>query len=156
MESWNAERYREAGLNCDFVQDNISLSRRGILRGLHFQFPESQSKLVYVLQGEVFDVVVDLRRSSPAFGCWHGITLSADNKRQFFIPAGFAHGFVVTSEAALFAYKCTAFYSAQNELTLAWDDPELGIQWPVKNPQLSAKDERGLRLREIPADRLFP
>ena len=156
MESWNAERYREAGLNCDFVQDNISLSRRGILRGLHFQFPESQSKLVYVLQGEVFDVVVDLRRSSPAFGCWHGITLSADNKRQFFIPAGFAHGFVVTGEAALFAYKCTAFYSAQNELTLAWDDPELGIQWPVKNPQLSAKDERGLRLREIPADRLFP
>ena len=156
MESWNQRRYSEVGLNSNFVQDNVSFSRRGILRGLHFQNPEAQGKLVSVLQGEVFDVAVDLRKSSPAFGRWHGLTLSAENKRQFFIPPGLAHGFVVTSETALFTYKCTAFYSAQNELTLAWNDPEVGIQWPVKHPQLSEKDARGLRLCDLPANRLFP
>lgn len=156
MESWNQKRYSEVGLNSDFVQDNVSFSRRGILRGLHFQNPEGQGKLLSVLQGEVFDVAVDLRKSSPTFGRWHGLTISAENKRQFFIPPGFAHGFVVTSETALFAYKCTAFYSAQNELTLAWDDPEVGIRWPVKDPQLSEKDACGLRLCDLPANRLFP
>ena len=119
MEIWNRERYREVGLDWNFVQDNVSLSRRGTLRGLHFQNPAAQGKLVFVLQGEVFDVAVDIRRSSPTFGRWHGLNLSAENKRQFFIPPGFAHGFAVLSETALFAYKCTEFYTPQNELTLA-------------------------------------
>lgn len=156
LETWNRQRYHAAGLEFDFVQDNVSLSRRGILRGLHFQNPYSQGKLVHVLQGEVFDVAVDLRRSSPTFGRWHGLTLSGENKRQFFIPPGFAHGFLVLSETAMFAYKCTEFYAPQNELTLAWNDPAIGIQWPLDNPQLSEKDARGQRLHDLPADRLFP
>jgi dTDP-4-dehydrorhamnose 3,5-epimerase len=155
MEIWNRERYREAGLDWNFVQDNVSLSRRGTLRGLHFQNPAAQGKLVFVLQGEVFDVAVDIRRSSPMFGRWHGLHLSGENKRQFFIPPGFAHGFAVLSETALFAYKCTELYTSQNELTLAWNDPDIGIQWPLDNPQLSEKDERGLRLKDLPKDRLF-
>jgi len=155
MESWNRQRYREAGIEFDFVQDNISLSRQGILRGLHFQNPNGQGKLVYVLQGEVFDVAVDIRRGSPTFGRWHGLTLSAENKRQFFIPPGFAHGFAVLSETALFAYKCTELYTPQNEITLAWNDPEIGIQWPLEQPLLSEKDLRGLLLRDIPRERLF-
>ena len=155
METWNCQRYRDAGLAGDFVQDNVSLSRRGILRGLHFQNPGGQGKLVYVLHGEVFDVAVDVRRSSPTFGRWHGLTLSAENKRQFFIPPGFAHGFAVLSETALFAYKCTELYAPQNEVTLAWNDPDIGIQWPLESPQLSEKDTRGLRLRDIPKDRIF-
>lgn len=155
METWNRQRYQDAGLKWDFVQDNVSLSRRGILRGLHFQNPGGQGKLVHVLQGEVFDVAVDLRKSSPTFGRWHGLRLSAENKTQFFIPPGFAHGFVVLSETALFAYKCTALYSPQTELTLAWNDPEVGIQWPLESPQLSEKDSRGLRLKDITKDRLF-
>lgn len=155
METWNRQRYQEAGLDCDFVQDNVSLSRRGILRGLHFQNPKGQGKLVYVLQGEVFDVAVDIRRSSPTFGHWHGLSLSAENNRQFYIPPGFAHGFAVLSETALFAYKCTELYAPQNEMTLAWNDAEVGIKWPLESPRLSEKDARGLRLRDIPADRLF-
>ena len=155
METWNGQRYRAAGLNWNFVQDNVSFSRQGTLRGLHFQNPAPQGKLVFVLQGEVFDVAVDLRRSSPTFGRWHGERLSAENKRQFFIPAGFAHGFAVLSETALFVYKCTELYSPQHELTIAWNDPDLGIQWPLANPQLSEKDTRGLRLKDLPPDRLF-
>lgn len=155
METWNRQRYVAAGLDWDFVQDNVSLSRRGILRGLHFQNPGGQGKLVYVLQGEVYDVAVDLRKSSPTFGRSYGLTLSAENKRQFFVPPGFAHGFAVVSETALFVYKCTSLYAPQNELTLAWNDPDLGIQWPLEAPQLSEKDARGLRLRDIPRDRLF-
>ena len=155
MEIWNRERYREAGLDWNFVQDNVSLSRRGALRGLHFQNPAPQGKLVFVLQGEVFDVAVDIRRSSPTFGRWHGLNLSAENKKQFFVPPGFAHGFAVLSETALFAYKCTEFYTPQHELTLAWNDPDIGIQWPLDNPQLSEKDTRGPRLKDLPKDRLF-
>jgi dTDP-4-dehydrorhamnose 3,5-epimerase len=155
METWNRQRYAAAGLDWDFVQDNVSLSRRGILRGLHFQNPGGQGKLVYVLQGEVYDVAVDLRKSSPTFGRSYGLTLSAENKRQFFVPPGFAHGFAVLSETALFVYKCTSLYAPQNELTLAWNDPELGINWPLEAPVLSEKDARGLRLRDIPRDRLF-
>jgi dTDP-4-dehydrorhamnose 3,5-epimerase len=155
METWNRQRYREAGLDWNFVQDNVSLSRQGILRGLHFQNPAAQGKLVFVLQGEVFDVAVDIRRSSPTFGRWHGLHLSGENKRQFFIPPGFAHGFAVLSETVLFAYKCTELYTPQNELTLAWNDPDIGIQWPLDNPQLSEKDARGLRLKDLPKDRLF-
>jgi dTDP-4-dehydrorhamnose 3,5-epimerase len=111
---------------------------------------------VYVLQGEVFDVAVDIRRSSPTFGRWHGLVLSAENKRQFYVPPGFAHGFVVMSETALFAYKCTTLYAPQNEMTIAWDDPEIGVPWPVAKPLLSEKDTRGLRLRDVPAEKLFP
>ena len=155
-ESWNERRYREAGIAAAFVQDNLSFSRRGALRGLHFQNPTPQAKLVTVLQGEVFDVAVDIRRGSPTFGRWHGVNLSADNKRQFFVPVGFAHGFAVLSETALFAYKCTDFYSPRLEGTVAWDDPDIGIRWPVTNPVLSDKDQRGMRLKDVPPGKLFP
>jgi dTDP-4-dehydrorhamnose 3,5-epimerase len=155
LETWNQRRYREAGLDAHFVQDNISVSRRGILRGLHFQNPNSQGKLVSVLEGEVFDVAVDLRRNSPTFGRWHATTLTGETKRQFFIPAGFAHGFLVMSELAMFHYKCTDFYSPKDELTLRWDDPDVGIEWPMKEPLLSEKDTKGLRLRDLPRERLF-
>ena len=156
METWNLRRYREAGIPLDFVQDNISFSRRGALRGLHFQNPGAQGKLLHVLQGEVFDVAVDIRRSSPTFGKWHGLVLSAENKRQFYIPPGFAHGFAVLSETALFQYKCTDFYNPACEVTLRWNDPEVGIQWPVDAPLLSEKDRKGFGLRELPTDKLFP
>jgi len=155
MELWNDERYRAAGIEGRFVQDNISFSRRGILRGLHFQNPNGQGKLLQVLQGEVFDVAVDLRRGSLTFGRWHGLPLSSDNKRQFFIPPGFAHGFQVLSETALFHYKCTALYSPKDELALAWNDPDVGVQWPIKDPSLSEKDSRAPRLKDLPTDRLF-
>lgn len=156
METWNLQRYRDAGITAEFVQDNISLSRRGTLRGLHFQNPNAQGKLLQVLLGEVFDVAVDLRRSSPTFGRWHGLILSEENRRQFFIPPGFAHGFAVLSDSALFQYKCTDFYSPKDELTLRWDDPEIGIRWPVADPLLSEKDRKGVPLRDFPADKLFP
>ena len=155
LEIFNQTRYREAGLRADFVQDNLSFSGRGTLRGLHFQSPNSQGKLLQVLQGEVFDVAVDIRRSSPTFGQWHALVLSGQNKQQFYIPHGFAHGFVVLSEAALFHYKCTKFYSPKDELSLRWDDPDIGIEWPVKAPVVSEKDGKGLRLRDIPPERLF-
>ena len=155
LEIFNQTRYREAGLRADFVQDNLSFSGRGTLRGLHFQNPNSQRKLLQVLQGEVFDVAVDIRRSSPTFGRWHALVLSGHNKQQFYIPHGFAHGFVVLSEAALFHYKCTKFYSPKDELSIRWDDPDIGIEWPVKAPVVSEKDGKGLRLRDIPPERLF-
>lgn len=155
MESWNQNRYEAAGLTARFVQDNFSFSHRGALRGLHFQNPSPQGKLVSVLEGEVFDVAVDLRRKSSTFGKAETIHLSGENKRQFFVPPGFAHGFLVLSDAALFHYKCTAFYSPKDEMTLLWNDPELAIDWPLNNPTLSEKDAKGLRLRELPADRLF-
>lgn len=154
LETWSSARYQSIGINQTFVQDNLSFSQRGILRGLHFQHPNEQGKLVYVLQGVVFDVVVDIRRGSPSFGCWIGMELSFENKRQIYIPPGFAHGFCVTSATALFAYKCTDVYSPIAERTVAWDDPDLGIRWPVETPQLSAKDLRGMRLRDMPAEGL--
>jgi dTDP-4-dehydrorhamnose 3,5-epimerase len=156
LESWNERRYRESGITAAFVQDNLSFSRRGTLRGLHFQNPTAQAKLVSVLQGEVFDVAVDVRRSSPTFGRWHGVNLSAENKRQFFIPPGFAHGFAVLSETALFFYKCTEFYTPQHEATIAWNDPDIGVRWPVEDPVLSDKDQRGLRLKDVSPEKLFP
>jgi len=155
LETWNQRRYSEAGLKTGFVQDNISFSRRGALRGLHCQNPLPQAKLVSVLRGAVFDVAVDLRRSSRTFGKWHGLELSAENKRQFFIPAGFSHGFLVLSDNAMFHYKCSDFYSPKDELTIRWDDPDIGIAWPVKEPTLSEKDAKGLRLRDVPSERLF-
>ena len=156
LETWNRRRYREAGIDGDFVQDNISFSKKGTLRGLHFQNPNAQAKLMQVLQGEVFDVAVDIRRSSPTFGRWHGVVLSAENKRQFYIPAGFAHGFAVLSDTALFHYKCTEFYWPKDEMAIRWDDPDIGIDWPIKSPLISERDAKGVRLKESPPERLFP
>lgn len=155
LETWNQRRYQECGLKMSFVQDNLSFSRRGTLRGLHFQNPTPQGKLITVLQGEVFDVAVDIRRSSPTFGRWHALTLSAENKRQFFIPPGFAHGFVVVSEAALFHYKCTDYYAPKDEVTIRWDDPDLAIPWPIQGPILSERDARAPLFREVSRERLF-
>lgn len=154
METWNEARYRESGLPYEFVQDNLSFSQNGVLRGLHYQNPDQQGKLVYVLQGEVFDVAVDIRAGSPHFGQWTATTLSAGNKRQFYVPEGFAHGFIVTSDAALFAYKCTAPYNAQAEASIRWNDPEIGIQWPTDTPTLSDKDRNAPLLSEMPEERL--
>jgi dTDP-4-dehydrorhamnose 3,5-epimerase len=155
-ESFHAERYAEAGIAGPFVQDNLSLSRRGILRGLHFQNPQSQGKLVSVLQGEVYDVAVDLRRSSPTFGQGYGLALSEANRLQFYIPPGFAHGFQVVSETALFFYKCSAFYAPSCEVSLRWNDPALAIPWPLPDPILSAKDAQAPLLSQLPPDKLFP
>ena len=156
LETWNQQRYRDAGISQEFVQDNLSFSRRGTLRGLHFQNPNAQAKLVSVLEGEIYDVAVDLRRHSPTFGRWHGLRLSGDTKRQFYISAGFAHGFQVLSPTALFHYKCSAPYSPQDELAIRWDDPKLGISWPLPSPILSPRDAQAPLLREIPKSRLFP
>ena len=154
METWRADRYEEAGLPACFVQDNLSFSQRGVLRGLHFQNPDQQGKLVYVLQGEAYDVAVDIRVGSPTFGEWTAITLSSENKRQFYVPEGFAHGFLVTSSTALFAYKCTARYNAQAEASVLWNDPQIGIEWPVERPVLSEKDRAAPPLAQMPAERL--
>ncbi len=149
METWNKEKYEKAGLPYQFVQDNLSFSTKGVLRGLHFQNPNPQGKLVYALQGEVFDVAVDIRAGSPTFGQWEGVILSNENKKQFYVPEGFAHGFCVLSETALFAYKCTDKYNPQAETGIMWNDPDIGIQWPIVEPVLSAKDKENVRLRDI-------
>ena len=155
METWNLRKYQDAGIAVPFVQDNISVSRRGALRGLHFQNPNPQGKLVSVLQGEVLDLVVDIRLRSSTFGKWEAVQLSSENKRQFYIPPGFAHGFLVLSDTAMFHYKCTDFYSPKDEMTIHWNDPDLGIRWPKDNPIVSDKDAKGLRLKDVPPDRLF-
>ncbi len=155
VESWHKDRYAKLGINVDFVQDNMSHSRKGALRGLHYQNPSPQGKLVYVLEGEVFDVAVDIRIGSPTFGKWVGMTLSFENNRQLYIPEGFAHGFVVTSDVATFVYKCTGFYKKECEKTIRWDDPDIGIVWPVAGPILSDKDLAGLSLKEMPRENLF-
>ncbi len=147
FESYNRRAFQEAtGLDPDFVQDNHSRSARGVLRGLHYQIRQPQGKLVRVIAGEVFDVAVDLRRSSPTFGRWVGETLSADNKRMLWVPAGFAHGFVVLSEFAEFLYKTTDYYAPEHERCIAWDDPALAIDWPaaIGQPLLSVKDTQGV------------
>ncbi len=149
METWQKERYKSFGIEEDFVQDNLSYSEHGVLRGLHFQSPQGQGKLVYVISGEVFDVAVDIRRGSPTFGRWEGYYLSGENKRQLYVPAGFAHGFCVTGESALFAYKCTDYYNREAEKGLLWNDPDLGINWPLENPVLSDKDLVLPRLKEL-------
>lgn len=154
METWNEVRYRELGIAGKFVQDNVSLSARGVLRGLHFQHPRAQGKLVYVLQGEVFDAAVDIRNGSPSFGKWAAARLSAENKRQMYVPAGFAHGFCVLSDFALFAYKCTDFYSPQHEGAIRWDDPDIDIPWPLRDVSLSKKDAAAPRLADIARQRL--
>lgn len=154
METWNGTRYEEAGIPNHFVQDNLSYSALGVLRGLHFQNPNPQGKLVSVLEGEVFDVAVDIRVGSSTFGEWTGVILSAENKRQFWVPPDFAHGFVVTSDAALFSYKCTEYYAPASEGSVLWNDPEIGIDWPVADPTLSDKDRTAAPLAEMSEDTL--
>jgi dTDP-4-dehydrorhamnose 3,5-epimerase len=154
MESYSARRYAGAGIPAPFVQDNLSLSTRGVLRGLHFQHPHGQGKLVHVLLGEVFDVAVDVRLGSPTFGKWVGEYLSSENKRQLYIPPGFAHGFLVTSDEALFAYKCTEYYDPAVERTIRWDDPRIGIAWPTESPILSDKDRGASLLGALAQDSL--
>lgn len=154
LEGWHHRKYAEAGIPEIFVQDNISHSVRGVLRGIHFQNPGEQGKLVAVRHGSVFDVAVDLRTDSPTFRKWVGFELSEQNKRQLFIPAGFGHGFKVLSETAVFVYKCTEYYEKEFEHTLRWDDPDVGIRWPAGAHIMSAKDATAPFLRDIPRDAL--
>ena len=154
MELHQEERYAAVGIADRFVQDNLSTSRRNVLRGLHLQHPHGQGKLITVLQGEVFDVAVDVRRGSPTFGRWAGMTLSAGSGQQLWIPPGFAHGFLALSEQVLFSYKCTQRYVLAHEITIRWDDPTIGIEWPVASPILSEKDATAPTLAELPAGRL--
>jgi len=154
FETWNAERFAEHHLPTRFVQSNVSTSSRGVLRGLHYQWPRPQGKLVSVLQGEVYDVAVDIRRGSPTFGRWQAVILSAENHRQFWIPEGFAHGFAVLSERALFHYLCTDVYVREHDAGVRWNDAAIGIDWPVAAPVLSAKDMAAPLLAEIHAERL--
>lgn len=150
LESWNAKSFADAGIAVDFVQDNHSRSAHGVLRGLHYQLENPQGKLVRVTQGAVFDVAVDIRRSSPTFRQWVGVELSADNHRMLWIPPGFAHGFLVLSDSADFLYKCTTLYHPPSDRGIRWDDPDIGIQWPSLSgePQLSAKDAAAPRLAD--------
>jgi dTDP-4-dehydrorhamnose 3,5-epimerase len=146
METFHRQKFAVAGIDVEFVQDNHSRSRAGVLRGLHYQLAHPQGKLVRAIRGTVFDVAVDLRRSSATFGHWYGCELTEANRRQMYIPPGFAHGFCVTSDAAEVVYKCTALYHPEDERTLLWSDPALGIRWPVASPVVSAKDARGVPL----------
>ena len=150
METYHAEEFKEAGLDLNFVQDNQSKSKKGVLRGLHFQYTKPQGKLVRVLKGVVFDVAVDLRRNSPTYGKWESIILSEENKKQFYIPEGFAHGFLVLSEDAEFTYKCTEFYDPEDEGGILWDDSSIAIDWPVDNIEiiLSEKDKKWKTFKE--------
>lgn len=154
LETWHHRKYAEAGIDARFVQDNQSRSARGTLRGLHAQLARPQGKLMRVILGEIFDVAVDIRRGSPHFGRHVGVVLSAENFRQVWVPEGFAHGFCVLSDVAEIEYKCTDFYDPASELTLAWDDPALGIAWPIERPTLSAKDRKGRRLADFGPEEL--
>jgi len=155
METFHAERYSRSGMTAPFVQDNFSHSARGTLRGLHYQIERPQGKLVTVLHGEIYDVVVDLRKSSGTFGQWEGFTLSEENRRQLYVPVGFAHGFCVVSPLADVIYKCTDFYCPPGERGLLWSDPVLNIRWPLEYPVLSARDAGHPRFNEIPTWDLF-
>jgi len=150
METWSQRAFAEHGIEQNFVQDNHSRSARGVLRGMHYQIKHPQGKLVRVTQGEVFDVAVDMRKSSPQFGQWIGVELSDKNKRQLWVPPGFAHGFLVLSETADFQYKCTDIYAPEYERSLIWNDPDVGIDWPLNDltPQLADKDKAGLLFNE--------
>jgi dTDP-4-dehydrorhamnose 3,5-epimerase len=155
VELWQADRYGAAGVPREFRQDNVSFSKKGVLRGLHFQNPSAQGKLVFPLQGEIWDAVVDVRRSSSTFGQWLGVRLASEAKQQIWVPPGFAHGFVVLSETALVVYKCTDSYDSKAEWGVAWNDPDLAIDWPVRDPVLSDKDKVYPRLKELPAKAFF-
>ena len=155
IETHSQRRYADAGVAPQgFVQDNVSLSRKGVLRGLHYQYPNPQGKLIEVLSGEVFDIAADIRVGSPTFGKWVGVSLSGESHRQLYLPPGFAHGFAVMSESALFAYKCTTYYDAAADRAVAWDDPQLAIAWPIEAPELSAKDRAAPKLADIPKEHL--
>jgi len=154
METYQRHRYAEAGIDMEFVQDNVSFSKKSTLRGLHYQFPNVQAKLVQVIKGEAFDVAVDIRKGSPSFGKWTSVILSDKNNRQLFIPMGFAHGFCVLSDTALLSYKCSNLYAPNEEEGILWSDPDLGIDWPVEKPVLSEKDGQYLHLKDISFDRL--
>jgi len=152
LETYQQQRYRElANIQLPFVQDNHSRSSKGVLRGLHFQKTKPQGKLVRVVRGEVFDVIVDLRKNSPSFGQWQGVWLSEENHREVWLPPGMAHGFLVTSETADFEYKCTDFYDPKDEACLLWNDPDIGIEWPAITPILSEKDALGQRFKDLTA-----
>ena len=154
-EVWQDRRYREAGIPETFVQDNLAMSAKGVLRGLHAQEPHAQGKLVQVFQGEVYDVAVDLRVGSPTFGQWHGVTLSDENALQFYVPPGFLHGYYVISGRALFGYKTTDIYSPQSEFSVRWDDPSIGIDWPLDGaPTLSDKDRTAPLLADVAESRM--
>jgi dTDP-4-dehydrorhamnose 3,5-epimerase len=155
METYRRNRYQDAGIDRTFVQDNLSFSVRGTLRGLHFQITRPQAKLVQALSGEVFDVAVDIRPGSPSFGRWVGAHLSGESGKQFFIPEGFAHGFCVLSETAHFAYKCSAYYAPEDEGGILWSDPAIGIEWPAEAPIVSDKDSAFPLLAELPPERLY-
>ena len=150
LETYHRIKYGELGITVEFVQDNLSSSRKGTLRGLHYQNPHGQAKLVQVLAGHVFDVAVDVRKESKNFGRWVGVHLSSENKRQIFIPEGFAHGFCVLSDTALFSYKCSDLYAPECERGVLWDDHDLAIDWPISKPLLSEKDARYPRLKDVP------
>ncbi|MEN1927531.1 dTDP-4-dehydrorhamnose 3,5-epimerase [Luteimonas sp. MJ204] len=153
-ESFNADKLAQHGLTPTFVQGNVSASSRGVLRGLHYQWPKPQGKYVSVTEGEVWDVAVDIRRGSPTFGKWTAVVLSAENKRHFWIPEGFAHGFVTLSERAVFTYLCTETYDREADAGLRWNDATLAVDWPVAAPSLSDKDARAPFLADVPEDRL--
>jgi len=153
-ESYNKAAFAEAGISAEFVQSNVSRSARGVLRGLHYQWPHPQGKLVSVLEGEVYDVAVDIRRGSPTFGQSTGVMLTADNHRHFWIPEGFAHGFCVVSDFATFTYQCTALYDRAGDAGIRWNDAALAIDWPVSDPLLSDKDRATPFLRDVAAERL--
>jgi dTDP-4-dehydrorhamnose 3,5-epimerase len=153
-ETWNEARFAEHGLPTNFVQSNVSSSAKGVLRGLHYQWPRPQGKLVSVMEGEVYDVAVDIRCGSPTFGRWEAVILSAANKRQFWIPEGFAHGFAVLSERALFSYLCTDVYVKEADASVRWNDADIAVDWPISTPTLSSKDEQAPFLQDIPAERL--
>lgn len=155
-ESFHQARFAELGIDVRFVQSNVSRSVKGVLRGLHYQWPHPQGKLVSVLEGEVYDVAVDIRQGSPTFGRWAAAVLSADNKRHFWIPEGFAHGFCVLSDTALFAYQCTTLYDPATDAGIRWNDADIAVDWPVSDPQLSAKDAAAPFLADIAGDRLPP
>lgn len=149
LETWNARDYGRQGLDITFVQDNLSRSCRHVLRGLHFQNPRPQGKLISVLKGEVYDVIVDIRKDADTFGEWRSTVLSAENGRQIYVPEGFAHGFLVTSDEALFHYKCTDFYHPETEGVIRWNDPALGIDWPIEDPHLSDRDREAPLMEEV-------
>ncbi len=155
METYHQEEFKEAGLDLNFVQDNQSKSTKGVIRGLHFQYNNPQGKLVRVIKGEVFDVAVDLRKDSTTYGKWEGVKLSEENKKQFYVPEGFAHGFLVLSDVAEFTYKCTDFYDSEDEGGILWNDPDIGIVWPVEDINevlLSEKDKKWKTLKETPTN----
>ena len=154
FETFHEERYRQSGIDSIFIQDNVSCSVQRALRGLHYQHPHAQDKLIQALSGEIFDVAVDIRRESPTFGLWMGVRLSDRNKSQIYIPKGFAHGFCVLSETAHVMYKCTDFYAPDSERGILWCDGDLGIEWPVKAPIISGKDSNFPLLKDIPAELL--